>query len=405
MATFPESLTGLRGLIAYRTEARAEIGRLKSRKVQAFLTAEMERTNALALAALPEFVAELQAAPANTEGKATVQAAVATLFPQQPLPRNVRAYRKAAARRLADIDKEMKTIACNDTVARYGLSDDADTPLLGPGGESSLGAFVCALTDAGLAISEYKKPGLFGSTHELILQVKSGPSLVLEMEMVEAIKGKPDMLVGTRMKDPVSTKDLTVATWQDLAAGLTNYTAPAVAGADLLPAAQAKLDGTPQGCIRTIDLQNVTAFPIDLQAGRLEQRTVRQFALLGALGLVTIEERPSQNVSYRTYRYSLTAKAEPYFKGKHGLCFAQLAAEDIGKISAPFQRGNNTLVTGILDMFPALPDFALDPRFAQAVAGPQQGPLVAMINAIKSGQVMQAKVAFVKTGDGWKPAD
>lgn len=235
--------------------------------------------------------------------------------------------------------------------------------------------------------------------------MKSGPTLVLEMKLVEAIKGKPDMLVGTRMKDPVNTKDLTVAAWQDLAAGLTNYTAPAVAGADLLPAAQAKLDGTPQGCVRTIDVQSVTAFPIELHAGRLEKNTVRQFALLGQLGLVTIEERPSQNVSYRKYRYTLTAKAEPYFKGKHGLCFARLIAEDIGNISKPFQRGGRTLVSGVLEVFPELPDFALDPRFVQAVAGPQQGLLRAMINAINSGQAMRNKVAFIEAADGWKPAE
>lgn len=398
---FPESLGGLRGLITYRTAARAELSRYKSRKVQDFLTIEAERTNALAAAALPGFIAELQAAPASAEGKATVQAAVNKLFPQQPLPRNIRAYRKAVTKRLAEIDEEIKSVACKDTLATHDLSGDAATPLLGPGGESTFGVFVCALTDKGLAFGEYKKPGFFGSTHELVMQIPSGPSLVFEMELVEAIKGKPDMLVGTRMKDPTQTRDLTVTAWQKLAAELTGYTPPGIAGEELLPAAQAKLDSTPQGCVTTVYTQSVTAFPVTLQAGAMDRDTVRRFALLGDLGLIEVEERPSQNVSYRNYRYTLTAMAEPYFRGKHGLCFAKLAAEDISDISAPFKRDGRTYVTGILEASPVLPEFALDPRFAQAVDGPIRG----LINSMKTGQAIQSKVAFVRTDAGWKASN
>lgn len=398
---FPESLDGLRGLITYRATARGELSQYKSRKVQDFLGIEAERTNALAAAALPGFVAELQAAPASADGKATVQAAVNTLFPQQPLPRNIRAYRKAATKRLAEIDAEIKRVACNDTLARHDLSGDAATPLLGPGGESTLGVFVCALTDKGLTFGEFKKPGFFGSTFELVMQIPSGPSLVFEMELVEAIKGKPDMLVGTRMKDPTQTRDLTVAAWQELAAELTGYTPPGIPGEELLPAAQAKLDSTPQGCVTTVYTQSVTAFPVTLQAGALDRDTVRRFALLGDLGLIEVEERPSQNVSYRNYRYTLTAMAEPYFQGKHGLCFAKLAAEEISDISAPFKRNGHTYVTGILEASPVLPEFALDPRFAQAVDGPIRG----LINSMKSGQAIQFKVAFVQTDAGWKASN
>ncbi|WP_435686404.1 hypothetical protein [Sedimenticola selenatireducens] len=398
---FPESLDGLRGLITYRATARAELSRYKSRKVQDFLTIEAERTNALAAAALPGFVAEMQAAPASAEGKATVQAAVNTLFPQQPLPRNIRAYRKAVTKRLAEIDEEMNSVACKNTLARYDLSGDAATPLLGPGGESTFGAFVCALTDKGLAFGEYKKPGFFGSTHELVMQIPSGPSLVFEMELVEAIKGKPDMLVGTRMKDPTQTRDLTVTAWQELAAELTGYTPPGIAGEALLPAAQAQLDSTPQGCVTTVYTQSVTAFPVTLQAGAMDRDTVRRFALLGDLGLIEVEERPSQNVSYRNYRYTLTAMAEPYFQGKHGLCFAKLAAEEISDISAPFKRDGRTYVTGILEASPVLPEFALDPRFAQAVDGPVRG----LINSMKTGQAIRSKVAFVRTDAGWEASN
>lgn len=398
---FPESLDGLRGLIAYRATARSELSRYKSRKVQDFMTIEAEQTNALAAAALPGFIAELQAAPASAEGKATVQAAVNKLFPQQPLPRNIRAYRKAVTKRLAEIDDEMKSVACNDTLARHDLSGDAATPLLGPGGESTFGVFVCALTDKGLAFSEYKKPGFFGSTHELVMQIPSGPSLAFEMELVEAIKGRPDMLVGTRMKDPTQTRDLTVTAWQELAAELTGYTPPGIAGEELLPAAQAKLDSTPQGCVTTVYTQSVTAFPVTLQAGAMDRDTVRRFALLGDLGLIVVEEQPSQNVSYRNYRYTLTAMAEPYFQGKHGLCFAKLAAEDISDISAPFKRDGRTYVTGILEASPVLPEFALDPRFAQAVDGPIRG----LINSMKSGQAIQSRVAFVRTDAGWKASN
>ncbi|MEX1034727.1 MAG: hypothetical protein WDZ54_02140 [Sneathiella sp.] len=401
MENFPESLDGLRDLIAYRATARTELSKLKSRKVQDFLTIEAERTNALAAAALPGFVAELQAAPASAEGKATVQAAVNSLFPQQPLPRNIRAYRKAVTKRLTEIDAEIKTVACNNTLAEHGLSGDADTPMLGPGGESSLGAFVCALTDEGLAFGEYKEPGFFGSTHELVMQIPSGPSLVFEMKLVEAIKGRPDMLVGTRMKDPTRTQDLTVAAWQELVAEMTGYTPPGITGEELLPAAQAKLDSTPQGCVTTVYTQSVTAFPVALQAGALDRDTIGRFALLGDLSLINIEERPSENRSYRNYRYTLTAMAEPYFKGEHGLCFAKLVAEDISDISKPVKRDGHTYVTGILEISPELPEFALDPRFAQAV----DGPIRNLINAMKTGQAMQTKVAFVQTDAGWKAAD
>lgn len=401
MANFPESLDGLRDLIAYRAAARTELSKLKSRKVQDFLTIEAERTNALAAAAFPGFVAELQAAPANADGKATVQAAVNNLFPQQPLPRNIRAYRKAVTKRLTEIDAEIKTVACNSTLAKHDMSDDGNTLLLGPGGESSLGAFVCALTDKGLAFSEYKKPGFFGSTHELVMQIPSGPSLVFEMKLVEAIKGRPDMLVGTRMTDPTRTRELTVTAWQELAAEMTGYTPPGIAGEELLPAAQAKLDSTPQGCVTTVYTQSITAFPVALQAGALDRDTIGRFALLGDLSLVNIEEQPSANKSYRSYRYTLTAMAEPYFKGKHGLCFAKLIAEDISDVSKPFTRDGLTYVTGILEVFPELPEFALDPRFAQAV----DGPIRNLINAMKSGQAMRSKVAFVQTDVGWKAAD
>jgi hypothetical protein len=398
---FPESLDGLRGLIAYRAKARAELSQYKSRKVQDFLTIEAERTNALAAAALPGFVAELQAAPATDEGKAKVQAAVNTLFPQQPLPRNIRAYRKAVTKRLAEIDEEIERIACNDTLARHDLSGDAATPLLGPGGESTFGAFICALTDQGLAFGEYKKPGFFGSTHELVMQIPSGPSLVFEMKLVEAIKGKPDMLVGTRMKDPTQTRDLTVTAWQELAAELTGYTPPGIAAEELLPAAQAELDSSPVGCVTTVYTQSVTAFPVTLQAGAMDRDTVRRFALLGELGLVDIEEKASANVSYRDYRYTLTAMAEPYFQDKQGLCFARLVAEDISDVSAPFERDGRTYVTGILEAVPELPEFALDPRFAQAV----DGPIRKLINSTKTGQAIQSKVTFVQTDAGWKAAN
>ena len=398
---FPESLDGLRDLIAYRATARAELSQYKSRKVQDFVTIEAERTNTLAAAALPGFVAELQAAPASAEGKASVQAAVNTLFPQQPLPRNIRAYHKAVTKRLAEIDEEIKRIACNDTLARHNLSGDAATPLLGPGGESTFGAFICALTDQGLAFGEYKKPGFFGSTHELVMQIPSGPSLVFEMKRVEAIKGKPDMLVGTRLKDPSQTQDLTVTAWQELAADLTGYTPPGIAAEELLPAAQAKLDSMPQGCVTTVYIQSVTAFPVTLQAGAMDRDTVRRFALLGELGLVNIEEEASANVSYRNYRYTLTAMAEPYFQDKQGLCFAKLVAEDISDISAPFTRDGRTYVTGILEAAPELPEFALDPRFAQAV----EGPIRNLINSMKTGQAVQSKVTFVRTDAGWQAAN
>ncbi|MCF8468303.1 MAG: hypothetical protein K9G33_12950 [Sneathiella sp.] len=401
MANFPENLDGLRDLIAYRAKARAELSKLKSRRVQDFLNIEAERTDALAAAALPAFVAELQAAPASVEGKATVQAAVNNLFPQQPLPRNIRGYQKAVKKRLTEIDEEIKSVACNTTLAKHGLSDDAVTPLLGPGGESNLGAFVCALTDKGLAFGEYKKPGFFGSTHELVMQIPSGPSLVFELKLVEAIKGRPDMLVGTRMKDPTKTQDLTVTAWQELAAEMTGYTPPGITGEELLPAAQAKLDSTPQGCVTTVYTQSITAFPVALQAGALDRDTIRRFALLGDLSLVNIEEQPSANRSYRNYRYTLTAMAEPYFKGKHGLCFAKLIAEDISDVSKPFTRDGRTYVTGILEVFPELPEFALDPRFAQAV----DGPIRNLISAMKTGQAMQSKVAFVRTDAGWEAAD
>lgn len=398
---FPESLDGLRGLIAYRAKARAELSQYKSRKVQDFLAIEAERTNALALAALPGFVAELQAAPASAEGKAKVQVAVNTLFPQQPLPRNIRAYRKAVTKRLAEIDKEIKRVACNDTLARHDLSGAAATPLLGPGGESTFGAFICALTDQGLAFGEYKKPGFFASTHELVMQIPSGPSLVFEMKLVEAIKGKPDMLVGTRMKDPTQTRDLTVTAWQELAAELTGYTPPGIAAEELLPAAQAELDSSPVGCVTTVYTQSVTAFPVTLQAGAMDRDTVRRFALLGELGLISIEEEASANVSYRNYRYTLTAMAEPYFQDKQGLCFAKLVAEDISDISAPFKRDGRTYVTGILEATPELPEFALDPRFAQAV----EGPIRNLINSTKTGQAIQSRVTFVRTDAGWQAAN
>ncbi|MCW8907815.1 MAG: hypothetical protein OQL28_11250 [Sedimenticola sp.] len=398
---FPQSLDGLRGLIAYRATARAELSRYKSRKVQDFLAIEAERTNALAAAALPEFVAELQAAPASNEGKAMVQVAVNKLFPQQPLPRNIRVYRKAVMKRLAEIDEEIKSVACNDTLARHDLSGDAATPLLGPGGESTFGAFICALTDKGLAFGEYKKPGFFGSTHELVMQIPSGPSLVFEMKQVEAIQGRPAMLVGTRMKDPTRTRDLTVTAWQELAAELTGYTPPGITGDELLPAAQAWLDSTPQGCVTTVYTQSVIAFPVTLQAGAMDRDTVRRFALLRDLGLIDIEEEASANVSYRNYRYTLTTMAEPYFKDKHGLCFARLVAEDIRDISAPFTRDGRTYVTGIQEVSPVLPEFALDPRFAQAV----EGPIRNLINSMKTGQPIQYKVAFVRTDAGWKASD
>lgn len=398
---FPESLDGLRGLIAYRAKARAELSQYKSRKVQDFLTIEAERTNALAAAALPAFVAELQAAPASAEGKAKVEAAVNALFPQQPLPRNIRAYRKAVTKRLAEIDEEIERIACNDTLARHGLSADAATPLLGPGGESTFGAFICALTDQGLAFGEYKKPGFFGSTHELVMQIPSGPSMVFEMKLVEAIRGRPDMLVGTRMIDPTQTRDLTVTAWQELAAELTGYTPPPIAAEELLPAAQAELDSAPLGCVTTVYTQSVTAFPVTLQAGAMDRDTVRRFALLGELGLVDIEEKASANVSYRDYRYTLTALAEPYFQDKHGLCFARLVAEDISDVSAPFERDGRTFVTGILEATAELPEFALDPRFAQAV----DGPIRKLINSTKTGQAIQSRVTFVRTDAGWQAAN
>jgi len=116
-----------RNRLRLRRLADLDIGPLRARRCRRRLAAFQAREDTVA--ALPEFVAELEAAPANTEGKATVQAAVNTLFPQQPLPRNIRAYRKAATKRLADIDRQIKTAACDKTLASNGLSGDADTPL------------------------------------------------------------------------------------------------------------------------------------------------------------------------------------------------------------------------------------------------------------------------------------
>lgn len=401
---FPQTLAGMRDMIAFRVKTATELGKLKSRNWKGFNNAYATKLNELAQAALPEFVAELKAVPVSAEGKEQVRTAVAGLFTHQPTPRNIPDYHAAVAQRLNEIDAQLQVIACNQALEKHGIAKEAGTPLLGPDGESSLGAFVCSLPDSGHEFSSYEAPGLFGSTHTLTMLTPKGTTVTVEMKSVEAVAGKPKMLVGTRIKDATTSKELSMAAWQELAGSLTGA-GSGPSRKKLMALVQRVFDAEPAGCVRAIDVQSVTAFPVTVEADRLSTATIHQFETLAKLGLfeVSVKKRPPPpgGTGLNAHTYTLTGMAQPYFKGRNGLCFAATKIEDVVNVSEPFQRGGRNYVTAVAKYAAILPDFALDPQFA---AGVRQGEMQRLINAAKSGQPLQAKVAFVETDAGWQLA-
>ncbi len=217
---FSDGLEDLKKLTAYRQEIQNSLAQVRTVRWPDFEKAYGAVLNRVAESAISDFEENLNDLPANAAGLSQAQNAVTGLFKYRPAPVNLQAYQDIAKARVHMIQQEIQKIYCYKKLDSVGLDeDDRDVALLGYNGETTLGLFICAINKRGHKFQEYEAAGWFGSTHTLSLLNRRGITLTIEMEEVEAVKGK-DMLVGVLIKDALSETKLTLTGWQDYASRL-----------------------------------------------------------------------------------------------------------------------------------------------------------------------------------------
>lgn len=163
---------------------------------------------------LPAFEAQLKEIPATTEGARRIATAVADLTGIERKMPLMKPYYAAAQRRSGEIAQEMRAAACRDILGKADVSDsEAAQPLWGAGKPTTLGEFLCAMSERGVQLHEYEGSGLFSSEHSLKLTTRKEGLHTLKLHEGEVQPGK-EMLVGFELADANQSRALTVKEWE-----------------------------------------------------------------------------------------------------------------------------------------------------------------------------------------------
>lgn len=182
----------------------------------------MTRLNEIAAAGLEGFKQRLKSLPNEESSLKLIHSSVNELFGRTPAPSNIEQYRKAANKQYHLVSQQLAKADCYKTLAPQGIAADShDLGLLGDQGPTTLGLFVCQLSDRGFQVLNYETPGFFSGVHSLELKMPRGIGLTLELQSVEVSAGET-LLVGVSAKDASEEKTFTLAQWQNYAQQLVH---------------------------------------------------------------------------------------------------------------------------------------------------------------------------------------
>lgn len=217
LAEIPADLEGLKRLAVLRNETWATYSpRLTQRGMEPFETALQTVLARTAIAALPEYHAALEALPDEPESIQAIDALYRAVTGGAD-DRLFQPFRDLAVERLLRLQRVLATEAllerCAALTAPLDLSSsEAEQALLAGPHPTTLGRFLCGVELAGYKITGYEPPGVFGGEHELAVLMGNGVHYRVILAEAEVAPGV-EALVGRRVKDANSSRDLTVEDW------------------------------------------------------------------------------------------------------------------------------------------------------------------------------------------------
>lgn len=214
---FDNSLKGLKSLVAFYTKVDMMLKRAKAMGKYKFTKAYKSRLDAIASDSIDEFKQFLSDYSVSQDNLKKINRSVQVLFTQQPLPSNIEQFRKVALLHAETMKVELSKQVCYQSISKDTIdSDKMDIGLLDSKGASTLGLFVCQLTDNGHQLVSYESPGFIGNTHVLKVKTPRGITLTLSFEPLEVNDGE-ELLVGITAKDAGQEVTFTLSQWQDYA--------------------------------------------------------------------------------------------------------------------------------------------------------------------------------------------
>jgi len=220
LTDYTDDMDGLMKMMARNRELRNTLEGYHNGRWMEFERAYVPAFNEKAEDALTDFADKMNSLPATTANLRLIQASLRDIFTERPMPANLQSYRRVVTEQVQRVQKEMKKVACYKKLDKLDLDeDDRDAAILGYNGETTLGMFICGMKKRGYRFQEYDSAGLFSSTSTLSILSNRGITLSIDMEEVEAVKGR-EMLVGVLVKDITSERELSLTEWQDYAGRL-----------------------------------------------------------------------------------------------------------------------------------------------------------------------------------------
>lgn len=214
---FDNSLNGLKSLIAFYTKVDLMLKRAKAMGNYKFTKAYKTRLDTLASVSVDEFKQSLSGYSVSRDNLKKINRSVQALFTQQPLPSNIEQFRKVALLQAESMEIKLSKLACYQSIPEETIdTEKMDIGLLDSKGASTLGLFVCQLTDNGHQLVSYESPGFIGNTHVLKVKTPRGITLALSFEPLEVNEGEK-LLVGKTAKDAGQEVTFTLNQWQDYA--------------------------------------------------------------------------------------------------------------------------------------------------------------------------------------------
>lgn len=230
LAEIPADLEGLKRLAVLRKETWASYEpRLTARGMEPFETALQTILARTVTGALPEYRAALEALPDEPESFQAIDELYRAATGGAD-DRLLQPFRDLAVERVLRLQRVLTTQAllarCDALTAPLDLSTaEAGQALLAGPRPTTLGRFVCGVELAGYKVTGYEAPGIFGSEHELAVLMGNGVHYRIVLAEAEVAPGV-QALVGRRVKDANSSRDLTVQDWLGFAdmIGSESYT-------------------------------------------------------------------------------------------------------------------------------------------------------------------------------------
>tara|TARA_R110001592_G_scaffold265887_1_gene531469 strand:- start:922 stop:1230 length:309 start_codon:yes stop_codon:yes gene_type:complete len=97
------------------------------------------------------------------------------LFGRTPTPSNLKQYQDAANKQYQILSQQLTKAGCYKTLITQEIATDShDLGLLGDQGPTTLGLFMCHLSDRGFQVLSYEPPGAFSRVHSLEIKCQEG---------------------------------------------------------------------------------------------------------------------------------------------------------------------------------------------------------------------------------------